>query len=231
MAEAEKMDEGDKDDTSEQIADYLAENFSSLLRIQKRLKTLKEFGPVQYTEDMAVADLASISSVSGSDKVQSSSISDIPQRVSVMLESGYVQKMQRRMNQEYQELCEELEYINWQLDIIDAAMEERMTEEQRVVFRWFYRDRMSLRYIQKMLMPAFSRFKISSLRDAAVSKLVIEINDRNAGGVVPFFRQLEIDMEKARGNESDRKQGSRTMYQECRPREKGKARKTEKDSA
>ena len=34
------------------------------------------------------------------------------------------------MNQEYQELCEELEYINWQLDIIDAAMEERMTEEQ-----------------------------------------------------------------------------------------------------
>ena len=170
MAEAEKMDKGDKDDTSEQIAGYLAENFSSLLRMQKRLKTLKEFGPVQYTEDMAVADLASISSVSGSDKVQSSSISDIPQRVSVMLESGYVQKMQRKMNQEYQELCEELEYIDWQLDIIDAAMEERMSEEQRVVFRWFYRDRMSLRYIQKMLMPAFSRFKISSLRDAAVSK-------------------------------------------------------------
>ena len=61
MAEAEKMDKGDKDDTSEQIAGYLAENFSSLLRMQKRLKTLKEFGPVQYTEDMAVADLASIS--------------------------------------------------------------------------------------------------------------------------------------------------------------------------
>ena len=197
MAEAEKMDEGEKDDTSEQIADYLAENFSSLLRIQKRLKTLKEFGPVQYTEDMAVADLASISSVSGSDKVQSSSISDIPQRVSVMLESGYVQKMQRKMNQEYQELCEELEYINWQLDIIDAAMEERMTEEQRVVFRWYFRDQISLRYIQKMLMPAFSRFKISSLRDAAVSNLMIELRDREAGSENPqYFQKLKKDAEE-----------------------------------
>lgn len=197
MAEAEKMDKGDKDDTSEQIAGYLAENFSSLLRMQKRLKTLKEFGPVQYTEDMAVADLASISSVSGSDKVQSSSISDIPQRVSVMLESGYVQKMQRKMNQEYQELCEELEYINWQLDIIDAAMEERMTEEQRVVFRWYFRDQISLRYIQKMLMPAFSRFKISSLRDAAVSNLMIELRDREAGSENPqYFQKLKKDAEE-----------------------------------
>ena len=197
MAGAKKMDKGDNDDTSEQIADYLAENFSSLLRMQKRLKTLKEFGPVQYTEDMAVADLASISSVSGSDKVQSSSISDIPQRVSVMLESGYVQKMQRKMNQEYQELCEELEYINWQLDIIDAAMEERMTEEQRVVFRWYFRDQISLRYIQKMLMPAFSRFKISSLRDAAVSNLMIELRDREAGSENPqYFQKLKKDAEE-----------------------------------
>ena len=225
MAEAEKMDEGDKDDTSEQIADYLDDNFSSLLRMQKRLKALKEFGPVQYTEDMAVADLASISSVSGSDKVQSSSISDIPQRVSVMLESGYVQKMQRRMNQEYQELCEELEYINWQLDIIDAAMEERMTEEQRVVFRWFYRDRMSLRYIHEVLMPGTRRVRISSMLQKARGALLIEVRSRkNLGDVEGYLRRLEKDTEVEEKRESvhERKDSRITN----RTRDKTKARQT-----
>lgn len=144
------------EETVKKIASYLAVNFSSLLKRQKRLKTLKEFGPIRYTEDMAVADLTSISVNTGSDKVQTSGISKVPERVAIMLESGYVEKMQEKMNQEYEDLCEELEYVSWQLDIIDAAMEERMTERQRVIFRWVYLEKMSLRYIHDNLMPECS---------------------------------------------------------------------------
>ena len=127
-----------QNDSAKHIASWLAKSFSSLLKRQKRLKTLKEFGQIKYTEDMAIADLTSISVNTGSDKVQTSGISKVPERVALLLSSGYVEKMQEKMNQEYEDLCSELEYVSWQLDIIDAAMEERMTERQRVVFRWVY---------------------------------------------------------------------------------------------
>ena len=166
------------EETVKKIASYLAVNFSSLLKRQKRLKTLKEFGPIRYTEDMAVADLTSISVNTGSDKVQTSGISKVPERVAIMLESGYMEKMQEKMNQEYEDLCRELEYVSWQLDIIDAAMEERMTERQRVIFRWVYLEKMSLRYIHDNLMPEISRFTIKATQDRTLQILETEVQTR-----------------------------------------------------
>ena len=166
------------EETVKKIASYLAVNFSSLLKRQKRLKTLKEFGPIRYTEDMAVADLASISVNTGSDRVQTSGISKVPERVAMLLESGYVEKMQEKMNQEYEDLCRELEYVSWQLDIINVAMEEQMTERQRVIFRWVYLEKISLRYIQENLMPQFSLFTIKAARDKALQCLEAEVQMR-----------------------------------------------------
>ena len=166
------------EETVKKIASYLAVNFSSLLKRQKRLKTLKEFGPIRYTEDMAVADLTSISVNTGSDKVQTSNISKIPERVAIMLESGYVEKMQEKMNQEYEDLCKELEYVSWKLDIIEAAMEERMTERERVVFRWVYLEKMSFRYIHDNLMPECSLGTIKNTRDKTLLLLETEIRTR-----------------------------------------------------
>ena len=184
-------------DSAKQIASWLAESFSSLRKRQKRLKTLKDFGPMKYTEDMAIADLTSISVNTGSDKVQTSSISKIPERVALMLSSGYVEKMQEKMNQEYEDLCSELEYVSWQLDIIDAAMEERMTERQRVVFRWIYLEKMSLRYIHDNLMPEFSTFTIKETRDKALLQLETEVKmraTRDNGN--HFFSQIHKEVEK-----------------------------------
>lgn len=193
------------EETVKKIASYLAINFSSLLKRQKRLKTLKEFGPIRYTEDMAVADLTSISVNTGSDKVQTSGISKVPERVAIMLESGYVEKMQEKMNQEYEDLCGELEYVSWQLDIIEAAMEERMTERQRVVFRWVYLEKMSLRYIHDNLMPECSRFKLSSILDKAVEMLSIEVADRRLNiDEKKYLDQLTAETEQeGDGNEPD----------------------------
>ncbi|MDY5332393.1 MAG: hypothetical protein SPG98_06460 [Porcincola intestinalis] len=198
------------EETVKKIASYLAVNFSSLLKRQKRLKTLKEFGPIRYTEDMAVADLTSISVNTGSDKVQTSGISKVPERVAIMLESGYVEKMQEKMNQEYEDLCEELEYVSWQLDIIDAAMEERMTERQRVIFRWVYLEKMSLRYIHNNLMPECSLGTIKNERDNAVQQLAEEVRIRKAtANVVDYFQQLGTEAERDDGVfESDQ----RTRY-------------------
>ena len=80
-------------DSAKQIASWLAESFSSLLKRQKRLKTLKEFGPIRYTEDMAIEDLTAISVNTGSDRVQTSGISKVPEKVAMLLESGYVDKI------------------------------------------------------------------------------------------------------------------------------------------
>lgn len=206
MAEtAVKMTDGNSDvqaqepesDSTNKIASWLAVNFSSLRKRQKRLKTLKDFGPMKYTEDMAIADLTSISVNTGSDKVQTSGISKVPERVALMLSSGYVEKMQEKMNQDYEDLCEELEYVSWQLDIIDAAMEERMTERQRVVFRWVYLEKMSLRYIHDNLMPEISIFTIKETRGKALLQLETEVKmraTRDNGN--PFFSQIHKEVEK-----------------------------------
>lgn len=183
--------------SAKQIASWLAANFSSLRKRQKRLKTLKEFGPIRYTEDMAIADLSSISVNTDSDRVQTSGISKIPERVALLLSSGYVEKMQKKMNQEYEDLCSELEYVSWQLDIIDAAMEERMTERQRVVFRWVYLEKMSLRYIHDNLMPEISIFTIKETRGKALLQLETEVKmraTRDNGN--PFFSQIHKEVEK-----------------------------------
>ena len=186
-----------KIEVEKQIAYWLAVNFSSLRKRQKRLKTLKDFGPMKYTEDMAIADLTSISVNTGSDKVQTSGISKVPERVALMLSSGYVEKMQEKMNQEYEDLCSELEYVSWQLDIIDAAMEERMTERQRVVFRWIYLEKMSLRYIHDNLMPEFSTFTIKETRDKALLRLETEVKMRATRDIGnPFFSQIHKEVEK-----------------------------------
>jgi len=215
---AKQDDSVKQNDSAKQIASWLAANFSSLRKRQKRLKTLKEFGPIRYTEDMAVAELTSISVNTGSDKVQTSGISKVPERVAIMLESGYVEKMQEKMNQEYEDLCSELEYVSWQLDIIDAAMEERMTERQRVVFRWVYLEKMSLRYIHDNLMPEISRFKLSSILDMAVNRLSVEVAYRKQDiDEMKYLDQLKVEAEKeGDSNEPDGKSKSRFTNRKSR---------------
>ena len=219
-----------QNDSAKHIASWLAESFSSLLKRQKRLKTLKEFGPIKYTEDMAIADLTSISVNTGSDKVQTSGISKVPERVALLLSSGYVEKMQEKMNQEYEDLCEELEYVSWQLDIIDAAMEERMTERQRVVFRWVYLEKMSLRYIHDNLMPRCSLGTIKAEQDHAVQCLVEEVKTRKAvADEENYFRQLATETEGGdEVFESNRGTESRGTIQKKRHNTKGKTGKTKK---
>ena len=197
--------------SAKQIASWLAANFSSLRKRQKRLKTLKEFGPMKYTEDMAIADLTSISVNTGSDKVQTSSISKIPERVALLLSSGYVEKMQEKMNLEYEDLCSELEYVSWQLDIIDAAMEERMTERQRVIFRWVYLEKMSLRYIHDNLMPEISRFTLSSVLEKAVAMMSVEVVYRRQNTTKKkYLYQLTAEVAKeGDSNETDGKSRNR----------------------
>ena len=220
---------GSGSDAAKHIASWLAESFSSLLKRQKRLKTLKEFGPIKYTEDMAIADLTSISVNTGSDKVQTSGISKAPERVALLLSSGYVEKMQEKMNQEYEDLCEELEYVSWQLDIIDAAMEERMTERQRVVFRWVYLEKMSLRYIHDNLMPRCSLGTIKAEQDHAVQCLVEEVKTRKAvADEENYFRQLATETGGDEVFESDRGTESRGTIQKKRHNTKGKTGKTKK---
>lgn len=243
MAEAEvKMADGNSDDqttdsnpgsdpgSARKIASWLAANFSSLLKRQKRLKTLKEFGPIRYTEDMAVADLTSISVNTGSEKIQTSSTSNIPERVAMMLTSGYVEKMQEKMNQEYEDLCRELEYVSWQLDIIDAAMEERMTERQRVVFRWVYLEKMSLRYIHDNLMPECSLGTIKNTRDNATQELAEEVATRKAPVAEKnYFQQLAAEAGRD-GEEFESGEGARfgRTNQKSRRKAKTSARETKK---
>lgn len=165
-------------------ASFLAESFASLCRRQQRLQTLKDFGPIRYTEEMAVRDLSTVSIRTDSDKVQSSNISNVPERILMTLEDGYVEKMQKRMDREYKDTCRELEYVNWQLDVIRTAMQERMTLEERTIFRYIFQHGMSVRDVRRHLTDTISIGKISKCRKGTAScrswKLKV-INHRKEG--------------------------------------------------
>lgn len=159
-------------------ASFLAENFASLCRRQQRLQTLKDFGPIRYTEGMAIRDLSAVSIRTDSDKVQSSNISNVPERILMTLEDGYVEKMQNRMNREYKDTCRELEYVNWQLDVIRTAMQERMTQEERVIFRYLFQHGMSVRDVRRQSGETLSIGKISKCRKRCIAKTGEELSAR-----------------------------------------------------
>lgn len=93
----------------------LAGSYSDAVKEKKQLQDLMT-GEFEYTEDMAIQDLIGGGQQEG-ERVQTSNISNIPERAAILLADGYVEKQKYRMQKEAQ---------------------RRMDDRTRAVFVQFY---------------------------------------------------------------------------------------------
>lgn len=107
---------------------FLAKSYGQMLKDRDRLKAVIDAGVPVYTKETAIRDLSSIGIDYESDRVQTSNISNIPLRISELLDNGYVEKMNRKLRREMDESVKEYGYLSWKIDVVETAMQERMPE-------------------------------------------------------------------------------------------------------
>ena len=95
-----------------ELALFLAKFYGQMLKNRERLKAVIDAGVPIYTKEMALRDLASISIDYESERVQTSNISNVPLRITELLDNGYVEKMNRKLRREMDESVKEYEYLS-----------------------------------------------------------------------------------------------------------------------
>lgn len=115
---------------------FLAGSYSDAVKEKKQLQDLM-MGEFEYTEDMAIQDLIGGGQQEG-ERVQTSNISNIPERAAILLADGYVEKQKYRMQKEAQSRMDEYRKVCEQVEIVETAMNERMDDRTRAVFRCLF---------------------------------------------------------------------------------------------
>lgn len=72
----------------QEAALFLAETYGRMLDDRVQLKALIDAGVIPYTEEMAIRDLSAVSVGYNTERVQTSNISNIPERIAALLDSG-----------------------------------------------------------------------------------------------------------------------------------------------
>ena len=140
MDEKIKMDNEKPDFPT--LALFLEKSYGQMLKDREQLKTVIDAGVPVYTKEMAIRDLSSISIDYESDRVQTSNISNVPERIAELLDNGYVEKMNRKLRWEMAEMVKEYSYLSWKIEVVETSMAERMEGMERAVFeRLFVRGK------------------------------------------------------------------------------------------
>ena len=132
-----------------EMALFLAKSYGQMLKDRERLKAVIDAGVPVYTKEMAIRDLSSISIDYESDRVQTSNISRVPERIAELLDGGYVEKMNRKLRWEMQETVKEYGYLSWKIEIVETAMTERMDGKEQAVFERLFARGKSYRQVCK----------------------------------------------------------------------------------
>lgn len=120
-----------------QEALLLAERYSKSVRERNQLRNLM-LGDFEYTEDMAIQDLTGGAVRYDTERVQTSNISNEPERIAILLDNGYVWKEKQRIREEARKQQAELDRLNREIGIVEVAMNERMDDRTKAVFRCLY---------------------------------------------------------------------------------------------
>lgn len=132
-----------------ELALFLAKSYGQMLKDRDYLKSVIDAGVRPYTKEMAIQDLTAVSIDYESDRVQTSNISNVPERVAELLDSGYVEKMNRRLHREMVETVMDYAYICWKIEVVETAMRERMDKKERAIFERLFVRGNSYRQICK----------------------------------------------------------------------------------
>ena len=131
------------------LALFLAQSYGQMLKDRGQLKAVIDAGVPIYTKEMALRDLASISIDYESERVQTSNISNVPLRITELLDNGYVEKVNRKLRREMDESVKEYGYLSWKIEVVETAMRERMDKKERAIFERIFTKGKSYRQVCK----------------------------------------------------------------------------------
>lgn len=146
---AQMKPQGAQEPDFPELALFLAKSYGQMQKDRDYLKSVIDAGVQPYTREMAIRDLTAVSVNYESERVQTSNISNIPQKVVELLDSGYVEKMNRRLRREMEETVRDYAYLCWKIEIVETAMQERMSTMERAIFERLYVRGKSYRQICK----------------------------------------------------------------------------------
>ena len=108
----------------------LAGRYSESVKRRDQLRNLMT-GNFEYTKDMAIRDLIGGGVRYDTERVQTSNISNQPERIAILLDNDFVLKERRRIQEEARKYKMELDILNRELAVIEVAMSERMDAPRR----------------------------------------------------------------------------------------------------
>ena len=164
------------------LALFLAQSYGQMLKDRERLKAVIDAGVPIYTKEMALRDLASISIDYESERVQTSNISNVPLRITEMLDNGYVEKVNRKLRREMDESVKEYGYLCWKIALVETAMRERMAQMERAIFIRVYARGYTFSQLKKAYKKRLCNRQICEAKEAALKVLADEITVRSVLG-------------------------------------------------
>lgn len=172
------------------LALFLAKSYAQMLKDRERLKAVIDAGVPIYTKEMALRDLAAISIDYESERVQTSNISNIPLRITELLDNGYVEKMNRKLRREMDESVKEYGYLSWKIVLVGTALRERMDQMERAIFIRVYARGYTFSQLKKAYKKRLCNRQICEAKEAALKALADEITVRSVLGESDVFEAV-----------------------------------------
>lgn len=172
------------------LALFLAKSYGQMLKDRERLKAVIDSGVPIYTKEMALRDLASISIDYESERVQTSNISNIPLRITELLDNGYVEKMNRKLRREMDESVKEYGYLSWKIALVGTTLRERMDKMERAIFIRVYVRGYTFSQLKKAYKKRLCNRQICEAKEAALKALADEITVRSVLGESDVFEAV-----------------------------------------
>ena len=98
------------------------------------------------------------------ERVQTSNISNVPLRITELLDNGYVEKVNRKLRREMDESVKEYGYLCWKIALVETAMRERMDKKEQAIFERMFARGKSYRQVCKA-------YKKGTLHNKQVSQI------------------------------------------------------------
>ena len=152
----------------------LAGRYSESVKRRDQLRNLMT-GDFEYTKDMAIRDLIGGGVRYDIERVQTSNISNQPERIAILLDNDFVWKERRRIQEEARKYKMELDILNRELAVIEVAMSERMDVRTRAVFRCLYIEHLPWSRVKDEFSNHLKPQQISKARNAAIRAIAEEI--------------------------------------------------------
>lgn len=151
----------------------LAGSYADVVKEKKQLQDLMT-GAFEYTEDMAIQDLIGGGQQEG-ERVQTSNISNIPERAAILLADGYVEKQKYRMQREAQSRMNEYRKLCEQVEIVETAMHERMDDRARAVFQCLFIEHRAWSAVRDEHGNCLRPQQIADAREKAIEAIAEEL--------------------------------------------------------